>query len=172
MLQEELKKTIKDYPNFPSEGIIFKDLLPVFENPKLFQRVIDSMSKKDLFQKAEALIAIDARGFIFGSAIAFNISKPLIFARKPGKLPGDLISGEYELEYGKNSLSIQKESIKNYSKFAIVDDLLATGGTVSCVSKLLVKNNKQITGLSVLVELQNLNGRKSFDFQVESEIKF
>ena len=70
MLQEELKKTIRDYHNFPSEGIIFKDLLPVFENPKLFQRVIDSMSKKDLFQKAEALIAIDARGFIFGSAIS------------------------------------------------------------------------------------------------------
>ena len=172
MLQDEIKKTIKDYPNFPKDGIIFKDILPIFENPQLFQKVIISMSKNEILEKADAIIAIDARGFLLGSAIAFKTSKPLILARKPGKLPGDLITGKYQLEYGQNSLSVQKNAIRNFNKFVIVDDLLATGGTVNCVSNLLSKNKKTILGLSVLVELKFLNGRNKLNFPVESLLSF
>ena len=172
MLQDEIKKTIKDYPNFPKDGIIFKDILPIFENPQLFQKVIISMSKNEILEKADAIIAIDARGFLLGSAIAFKTSKPLILARKPGKLPGDLITGKYQLEYGQNSLSVQKNAIRNFHKFVIVDDLLATGGTVNCVSNLLSKNKKTILGLSVLVELKFLNGRNKLNFPVESLLSF
>ena len=96
---------------------------------------------------AEALISIDARGFVFGSAISYQVSKPMIFARKPGKLPGELIKKNYTLEYGENSLSIQKESLNNFCSFAIIDDLLATGGTVNCVSNILKDSGKKVTGL-------------------------
>ena len=143
ILEDKIKDSLKSYPDFPKKGILFRDVLTILKDPSLFSELIKKISSYDSIVNSEAIVAIDARGFIFGSALSLFIKKPLIFARKPGKLPGDLISGEYELEYGKNSLSIQKESIKNYSKFAIVDDLLATGGTVSCVSKLLVKNNKK-----------------------------
>ena len=172
MLQDEIKNTIKDYPNFPKDGIIFKDILPIFENPELFEKVINSISGNKMFKKTDAIIAIDARGFLLGSSIALKTCKPLILARKPGKLPGELITGEYQLEYGKNSLSIQKNSLKNFHNFVIVDDLLATGGTVGCVSDLLTKNNKQILGLSVLVELKFLNARSKLNFPVSAEIGF
>ncbi len=172
MLQDEIKNTIKDYPNFPKNGIVFKDILPIFENPQLFQKIINSASKKEIFAKTDAIIAIDARGFLLGSAIALKTSKPLILARKKGKLPGDVITGKYQLEYGENSLSIQKNSLINFRKFVIVDDLLATGGTVNCVSNLLTKQGKEILGLSVLVELKFLNARKKLSFPVEAEIGF
>ena len=172
MLQDEIKKTIKDYPNFPKEGIIFKDILPIFENPQLFQKLILAISKNEIFKKTDAIIAIDARGFLLGSAIALKTSKPLILARKPGKLPGELITEEYQLEYGTNSLSIQKNAIRNFNKFVIVDDLLATGGTVNCVSNLLTKNKKIILGLSVLIELKFLKGRNKLNFPVESLLSF
>ena len=172
MLKEEIKNKIKDYPNFPKEGIVFKDILPIFENPDLFHRIINSMSSHAMFAKTEAIIAIDARGFLLGSAIAFKTSKPLVLARKPGKLPGKIITGEYDLEYGRNSLSIQKNALNSFNRFVIVDDLLATGGTVGCVSDLLTKNRKQVIGLSVLVELEFLNARSKLNFPISAEISF
>ena len=130
------------------------------------------MSSSEIIKNAEALISIDARGFIFGSAISIQASKPMIVARKPGKLPGELITKKYSLEYGENSLSIQKKAIKKYNSFAIIDDLLATGGTVNCVSELLNSINKKVNGLLVVVELSKLEGRSKFNFPVESSIIF
>ena len=167
-----LKNVIKDYPNFPIEGILFKDLLPVLQHPDIFKNLIKVMSKNKMFKESDAIIAIDSRGFIFGTAISLELEKPMLVARKPGKLPGELLTKSYELEYGTNSLSIQKDSIKNYNSFVIVDDLLATGGTVSCVSEILNKANKAIKGLSVVAELKNLNGRSKFSFPVSSQILF
>ena len=95
------------------------------------------MSASEIIENAEAIISIDARGFIFGSAISLQASKPMVVARKPGKLPGELHEESYSLEYGKNSLSIQKKAISKFNSYAIVDDLLATGGTVNCISKIL-----------------------------------
>ena len=130
------------------------------------------MSENEIIKNCEAIASIDARGFIFGSSIAFYAGKPMVVFRKPGKLPGELKTANYELEYGKNSLSIQKTSIQNFSSFAIVDDLLATGGTVNCVANLLKKKNKKITGLLTVVELNELKGRLGFDFPVKSFISF
>ena len=128
------------------------------------------MANSKLIKESEAIISIDARGFIFGSAISIQASKPMIVARKPGKLPGEIVSKKYSLEYGENSLSIQKKALKKYNSYAIVDDLLATGGTVNCVSDLLTNNNKKVVGLLVVVELNKLNGRSKFNFPVESSI--
>ena len=130
------------------------------------------MSDDPIFQNAEAILAIDARGFIFGTAIALKTSKPLVIARKPGKLPGELISNEYKLEYGSNSLSIQKDAIQELDNFAIVDDLLATGGTVECVKRILFDMKKNIVGLSVVIELLDLKGRSKLPFKVSSQIVY
>ena len=130
------------------------------------------MSSSQIVKNAEAIISIDARGFIFGSAISLQASKPMIVARKPGKLPGELLEKNYNLEYGKNSLSIQKKALKKFNSYVIVDDLLATGGTVDCVSKILIGNNKSVAGLVVVVELIKLEGRLKLNFPVDSFITF
>ena len=163
------KNLIKDYPDFPKKGIIFKDVLPILQKPNEFSELIKSMSTNEICHKAEAIIAIDARGFIFGTALSVLTSKPMIVARKPGKLPGNTISKSYKLEYGENSLSIQKESLKNYASYLIVDDLLATGGTVYCVAEILKEQKKEVTGLSVVVELAALNAKDKLPFPVHSQ---
>jgi len=172
MTTEGLDKSIEEYQDFPKKGILFRDILPLLANPELFSKVIDSMADSKIFLNADAILAIDARGFIFGTAIGLKLSKPIIVARKPGKLPGELITKSYSLEYGTNSLSIQKDLLDKYEKFAIVDDLLATGGTVKCASDILSESGKKISGLCVVIELKNLKGRSSFDFPVISQISY
>ena len=169
---KKLEDLISTYENFPKKGINFKDVLEIVHEPAVFNSLILEMSSSKILEKSEAIISIDARGFIFGSAIALQSSKPMIVARKPGKLPGEIVTENYKLEYGENSLSIQKNSLKKYNSFAIVDDLLATGGTVDCVANLLKRNNKKILGLLTVVELVNLKGRNKFNFPVESSILF
>ena len=166
----DLEKLISTYENFPKEGVSFKDVIEIAQYPSIFRQLISEMAKNKIIKEAEALISIDSRGFIFGSAISIKARKPMIVARKPGKLPGELITKKYSLEYGENSLSIQKKALKKYNSFAIIDDLLATGGTVNCVYDLLKNNCKKVTGLSVVVELSKLDGRSRFDFPVNSII--
>ena len=165
-----LEELISTYKDFPKKGIAFKDVLEIIQNPEIFRELISEMSSSEILKNSEAIISIDARGFIFGSAVAFHSSIPMIVARKPGKLPGKIIEQNYNLEYGKNSLSIQEKALKKFKSFVIVDDLLATGGTVNCVADLLKGHNKKITGLLTVVELINLKGRLKFDFPVESVI--
>ena len=170
--EKKLIKFIDTYKDFPDKGIEFKDVLGIIQEPKIFKELILNMSSSQIIKNAEAIISIDARGFIFGSAISLQASKPMIVARKPGKLPGELFKEDYSLEYGENSLSVQKKALQKYNSFAIVDDLLATGGTVNCVSKLLESNKREVTGLLVVVELKKLKGRLKLDFPVESYIKY
>ena len=172
MLSERLKISIKDYPDFPKDGIIFKDISPILANPELFSDLIDKISTYTFYQETDAIIAIDARGFILGSAIAKTIKKPLILARKKNKLPGVLIQESYGLEYGNDSLSIQESSIQPFSKFVIVDDLLATGGTAKCVIDMLENKEKKVLALSVIIEITNLNGAKNTGVPVYSEVKY
>ena len=167
---EKLEELISTYENFPKAGVSFKDVIEIAQYPSIFRQLILEMAKSKIIKEAEAIISIDARGFIFGSAVSIQASKPMIVARKPGKLPGELFTKKYSLEYGENSLSIQKKALRKYNSFAIIDDLLATGGTVNCVSELLNKNNKKVVGLLVVVELIKLDGRSKFDFPVESTI--
>ena len=165
---KNLESLIKTYNDFPKKGIAFKDVLGIIQDTEVFRELILKMSSNKVIKNSEAIISVEARGFIFGSAIALQASKPMLLARKPGKLPGELIQENYDLEYGKDSLSIQKESLKRFSSYAIVDDLLATGGTVNCVANLIEKNGREVCGLVTVVELMELNGRSKFDFPVES----
>ena len=165
---KKLESLIKTYYDFPKKGIAFKDLLGIIQDTEVFRELIQKMSSSKIIKNSEAIISIEARGFIFGSAISLQATKPMIVARKPGKLPGELIQENYSLEYGENSLAIQKEALEKFSSYAIVDDLLATGGTVDCVVNLLNQNGKNISGLTTVIELQELNGRSKFDFPVES----
>ena len=171
-LTKKLDELILTYKDFPKKGINFKDVLEILQDPEVFNGLILKMSSSDILKKSEAIISIDARGFIFGSAIALKSYKPMIVARKPGKLPGEILTEKYKLEYGENSLSIQKNSLNKYNSFTIIDDLLATGGTVSCVANLLKGNDKKILGLLTVVELVALNGRSKFNFPVESYVTY
>tara|TARA_Y100000991_G_scaffold210604_1_gene192066 strand:- start:4 stop:522 length:519 start_codon:yes stop_codon:yes gene_type:complete len=172
MLDKLLDEKIKTYPDFPKKGIIYRDVLPILSYPDIFSKLIDSMSKAYIYDDCEAIIAVDARGFVFGSAIALKLKKPLILARKPNKLPGQIISREYDLEYGKNSLSLSKESINEFNKFVIVDDLIATGGTIECILKLIQSQKKNVIGLSVVIELVELKAREKFNFPTISCIQY
>ena len=169
---KNLESLIKTYNDFPKKGIAFKDILGIIQNPEVFRELILKMSSNKVIKNSEAIISIEARGFIFGSAISLQASKPMLVARKPGKLPGELIKENYYLEYGKSSLSIQKESLEKFNSYAIVDDLLATGGTINCVANLIKKSGKDVIGLVTVVELLKLNGRLKFNFPVESYISF
>ncbi len=171
-LTKKLDEMILTYKDFPKKGINFKDVLEIIQEPEVFNELILKMSSSQIIKNSEAIISIDARGFIFGSAIALKSSKPMIVARKPGKLPGEIVTEKYNLEYGENSLSIKKSSLKKYNSYVIVDDLLATGGTVACVANLLRRNDKKISGLLTVVELLTLKGRNKFNFPVESSISF
>ena len=167
---KKLEDLILTYKDFPKKGIDFKDVLEILQYPDIFQDLILKMSSNQFLKNADAIISIDARGFIFGSAVALEASKPMLVARKPGKLPGNILTREYDLEYGKNSLSIQNNALKKFNSFVIVDDLLATGGTVNCVSRLLQDQKKEILGLITVVELKELEGRLKLEFPVESMI--
>ena len=169
---KSLEEFIDIYKDFPKQGIEFKDVLGIIQQPKIFKELILKMSSSKIIKNADAIISIDARGFIFGSAISLQASKPMIVARKPGKLPGELLENNYSLEYGENSLSVQKKALNKYNSYAIVDDLLATGGTVNCVADILESNNKKVEGIIVVVELMKLGGRLKIDFPIESSISF
>ena len=168
---DQLKRHISSYKDFPKKGIVFRDVLEILQDPNIFKNLIKKMSNVDFLLKSDAIISIDARGFIFGSAISLYTSKPLIFARKPGKLPGELVSSSYDLEYGQNNLSIQKKSMEKFNSYVIVDDLIATGGTVNCVYEILKSQNKQVTGLSVVAEIEALYARSKLPFDIISQIK-
>jgi len=167
---KEFLKYRANYDDFPQKGIIFKDLLGILREPNIFRGLIDRMASSQEIQESDAILAIEARGFIFGSAIAFHSGKPMVVARKPNKLPGKLVMKKYDLEYGSNTLTIQKESIKNYQRFNVVDDVLATGGTARCASDLILSAGKEVTGYSIVVELKQLKGRKNLTGPVNSQL--
>ena len=167
---KNLETLIKTYYDFPKKGIAFKDILGIMQDTEVFKELILKMSSNNVIKNSEAIISIEARGFIFGSAISLAASKPMLVARKSGKLPGELIQENYYLEYGTSSLSIQKEALEKFKSYAIVDDLLATGGTIDCVANLIRKSGKNVYGSLTVVELLELNGRSRFNFPAESII--
>tara|TARA_B100000242_G_C43006022_1_gene467497 strand:+ start:685 stop:1197 length:513 start_codon:yes stop_codon:yes gene_type:complete len=168
---KNLETLIKTYYDFPKKGIAFKDILGIIQDPEVFRELILKMSSNNIIKNSDAIISIEARGFIFGSAISLQASKPMLVARKPGKLPGELIKESYSLEYGKNTLSMQKDSLRKFNSYAIVDDLLATGGTIECVNNLVRKSGKDVCGLVTVIELLELEGRARFNFPVESMLR-
>lgn len=166
----ELIKYIRDVQDFPKKGILFKDISPLLANGEILNKVIEEMSL--LAKEADIVIGPDARGFLFGTPVAARLKKPFIMIRKPGKLPGEVISMEYDLEYGSNILEVQKNMIKPGQKAVIIDDVLATGGTTKAIIKLIESQGAIVDKVILLMELEELKGReKLFPYKVESLIK-
>ncbi len=157
---EDLRKYIRDIPNFPKEGIIFHDITTLLQNAKAFGQVIDMMAETLTGKRVEYLIGIEARGFIFASALAYKLRTGLVIVRKLGKLPFEKINASYDLEYGKDIMEVHRDAISGGSKVVLVDDLLATGGTAAAVGNLVNKLGGEIVGYSFLVELTELKGRE------------
>ncbi|WP_373483559.1 adenine phosphoribosyltransferase [Acetobacterium sp.] len=155
----DLKENIGIYEDFPKEGISFKDINSLILNPKAFQHVIDEMAKVAKALDANIIVIPEARGYIFGTPLAYLIGAGLVPVRKPGKLPGEVSSQAYDLEYGSNTVEIQKNAIKPGDRVIIVDDLLATGGTMMAATKLIENLGGEISGIITLIELTELGGR-------------
>jgi adenine phosphoribosyltransferase len=168
-----LEKKIRDVPNFPKEGIIFKDITPLLQDAAAFKYTIDLLSEKYRDKGIDIVVAAEARGFILGAPLAYNLGVGFVPVRKPVKLPAECISAEYALEYGVDSLHMHKDAILPGQKVLIIDDLLATGGTVSAKIELVEKLGGKIAGIAFLVELTFLNGREKLkDYEVTSLIQY
>jgi adenine phosphoribosyltransferase len=157
---EPLKKLIREVPDFPKKGILFYDITTLLKNNLGFATLIDALAEYYLPQKVDLVLGMEARGFIFGPALAYRLNAGFVPVRKPGKLPSVTVKTEYELEYGSNALEIHKDAIEKGQRVIIVDDLLATGGTAEATAKLATSLGAKIAGLGFVVELDFLNGRK------------
>ena len=169
---KNFKEFIESHKDFPHKGIIFRDTLKILQYPKIFNEIILKMCETEIIRSAEAILAIDARGFIFGTAISNKSIKPMVVARKEGKLPGKLIIKDYSLEYGNDRLCVQEEAIMPFKSFAIVDDLIATGGTINSAYQILRSKEKSVTGIIALVELNENIRKEKFNIPVKSFIKY
>ncbi len=150
---------ITNVPNFPIEGIQFKDITPLIGDGEAFKTAIDDLAAFAKEKGANVIIGPDARGFIIGAPVAYALEASFVPVRKPGKLPREVISYEYELEYGKNQLCMHKDAIKKGDKVVIIDDLLATGGTVEATIKIVNEAGGKVVGLGFMIELVDLKGR-------------
>ena len=157
---EELKRSIRDIPDFPKKGIIFKDVTTLLKDGKKFQEAIDCIVEKYKGKRIDKVVSIEARGFIFGSAIAYKLGAGLIPVRKKGKLPYETNRVEYELEYGTDSLEIHKDAISPGDNILMIDDLLATGGTMNAACGLIESMEGKIVEVAFLIELTFLKGRE------------
>ena len=171
---ENLKKYISEIQDFPKEGIVFKDINPIYKEPELWKKYMLPLQKLVNTSKPDYIAGIESRGFISASALAFKNSIGFITIRKPNKLPGNIIGINYKLEYGEDRLEIQQGLFEKNSRILIIDDLLATGGTASAAGKLIRKANGKLIGYGFLVELTKLRGRESLDSKVyvKSIIKY
>ena len=159
----DLKKYIRSIPDYPKKGILFRDITTLIKDKDAFKECIDQMSKILSGLKFDKIAAIESRGFLFASALCYNLSKPLILMRKKNKLPAEKYSQEFELEYGKATLEIHQDSIKKDEKVLIVDDLIATGGTAEAAAKLTEKSSGKVCAFIFVINLFDLNGRKLLD---------
>jgi len=156
----ELKKSIRDVPDFPKKGIIFKDITTLCKDPLMFQRMVDLLSHRYIGKGIDLVVGIEARGFIVGAALAYKLGAGIVLVRKPGKLPHKTHKVSYSLEYGKDTLEIHRDAIKKGQRVVIADDLLATGGTAGAVVGLVKKMGGKIHECAFVVELEDLKGRK------------
>ncbi len=164
---------IKNVPNFPIEGIQFKDITPLIGNKDAFRHAIDELAEFARSKKANKVIGPDARGFIIGAPVAYALDAAFVPVRKPGKLPREVLSFDYELEYGKNTLCMHKDAISKGDKVVIIDDLLATGGTVEASINLVEAAGGEVVGLGFMIELLDLNGRdKIKDYPIKVLIQY
>ena len=169
----DLKLSIRDIPDFPKPGIIFKDITPLLANGPAFRHAIDTIAANFAGDGVDVILGAEARGFILGGALAYKLGCGFVPARKPGKLPHIVTQAVYELEYGTDALEIHEDAIAPGQRVLIVDDVLATGGTASAKAELVRKMNAQVAGLAFLIELNFLQGRRKLaDYNVFSLISY
>jgi len=157
---EPLKKLIREVPDFPKPGILFYDITTLLKDKVGFATLIDALAEHYISQQVDLVLGMEARGFIFGPALAYRLNAGFVPVRKPGKLPAATVRHDYALEYGSNTLEIHKDAIRPGQRLIIADDLLATGGTAEATTKLAASLGGEIVGLGFVVELDFLNGRE------------
>ena len=167
-LIEKLEKTIQNIPDFPIEGIQFKDITPIFLDPKLYEEVIADLANFSR-GKVDVVCGIESRGYLFGIAIAVALEVPFVLIRKKGKLPPPFVSEKYDLEYGTAEIEMKTDQLKPGQRVLIHDDLLATGGTTEAAAKLVEKQGAKATQFSFLIGLKDLNGEKKLE-QFNAEV--
>ncbi len=171
--EETMKALIRDIPDFPAPGIMFRDITPVLQDAKAFREVIDSMVESVRPMKPDVIVGIESRGFILGTPIALELGIGFVPVRKAGKLPAETIKAEYALEYGTNVVEMHRDAIEPGLRVAVVDDLLATGGTAKAAAQLVEELGGRVEGLSFLIELAFLNGRKVLDgYEVHTIVRY
>ncbi|MFH1067337.1 MAG: adenine phosphoribosyltransferase [bacterium] len=157
---ERLKASVRDVPDFPQKGVLFRDITPILKDGQLFRLAISLLADRYRTCPVDAIVAIDARGFLFGGALAYCLGTGVVVVRKKGKLPCKTVSKSYDLEYGKNTIEMHSDSIHKGDKVVIIDDVLATGGTVAATIDLVRQLGGEILEVAVLIELNFLNGRE------------
>ncbi|MBU0502942.1 MAG: adenine phosphoribosyltransferase [Candidatus Omnitrophota bacterium] len=173
MKKTNLADAVRSIPGFPKQGIIFRDITTLVKDKKAFKESIDALTEKYKNKGIDIVVGVESRGFIFGSAVAYKLGAGFVLVRKKGKLPAKTISATYELEYGTDTLEIHEDAIKPGSKVLIVDDLLATGGTVKAVTGLVGQLMGKIAGIAFVIELVDLKGKEKLKgYPVYSLIKF
>jgi adenine phosphoribosyltransferase len=156
----ELKSKIRDIKDFPTEGVLFKDITTLLREPQAFKSVVTQLALRYIQERVELVVAIESRGFIFGGALAAELGAGFVPVRKLGKLPGKTIEVEYELEYGRDALAIHEDAIRAGQRVLAVDDLLATGGTMAATLRLIEQLGGHVVGVAFLIELAFLKGRE------------
>jgi adenine phosphoribosyltransferase len=158
-----IEQLIRAIPDFPIPGILFRDITPLLADPKGFQATIDLFVEKFRDARVEAVVGIEARGYMLGAPVAYALGAGFVPVRKPGKLPGEKFSEQYALEYGTNTLEIHADAVGHGHRVLVVDDLLATGGTIAATLRLLKKLGANVVGTAVLIELEALGGRAALE---------
>jgi len=170
---EELKKSIRDVPDFPKKGILFKDITTLCKDPLMFQRMVDLLGHRYVGKRIDLVVGIEARGFILGAALAYKLGAGVVLVRKPGKLPHKTHKATYTLEYGTDTLEVHQDAIEKGQRVIIADDLMATGGTAGAVAELVDRMGGNIVECAFIVELKDLKGREKLgDRPVFSLLKY
>lgn len=164
---QSVKDKIRDVIDFPVKGIVFKDITTAVKDPEALRQIIHYLTDKFAGKQIDYVAGIESRGFIFGAAVACNLNAGFILIRKPGKLPAETISQEYALEYGTDTIQMHKDAVEPGKNVLIIDDLLATGGTVSASCKLIEQTGANVVGAAFVIELAELKGREKLPSDIE-----
>lgn len=168
---KKIEEYVRSIPDFPEPGIIFRDVTSILQDAEGYKLAIDLMQEKLKDVEFDVIAGAESRGFIFGAPIAYNLNKPLVLVRKKGKLPCETVSREYDLEYGSATIEMHKDSIQPGQKVVLVDDLIATGGTIEAAAKLIEELGGEVVKIVFLMELAGLKGREKLaEYDVESVI--
>ncbi|MCB9558323.1 MAG: adenine phosphoribosyltransferase [Deltaproteobacteria bacterium] len=161
---EQVRNAIRDIPDFPKPGILFRDITPLLADPAALRQTITLLEERYRPQNLQAIVAVESRGFVFGAPLALHLDLPLHLVRKAGKLPGETESISYDLEYGSATLEIHKGALPKGARALIIDDLLATGGTARAACQLVEKQGGQVVECAFIIELEGLNGREKLGY--------